>query len=130
MILESSVLVSVFGRDRGHRRLVERMEAAPSLAINAATLAEAGVILAERLEPFGQLFISRIREEGRIAVIPFDDDHQRAARQAFARYGAGRHQAGLSFPECVAYATARLAGAPLLYEGGGFALTDLAIAPE
>jgi ribonuclease VapC len=48
--------------------------------------------------------------------------------EAWLRFGKGRHPAALNFGDCLAYATARLAGRPLLCKGDGFAKTDLALA--
>jgi ribonuclease VapC len=45
--------------------------------------------------------------------------------QAFLRFGKGRHPAALNFGDCITYATARLAGEPLLCLGEDFAKTDL-----
>jgi ribonuclease VapC len=73
----------------------------------------------------------RGRAEGRFDVpaIPFGDEHRRQAGTAFARYGKGRHLAGLDFGDCLAYAVARLSGPLLLCVGGDFAQTDLALVP-
>ncbi len=51
------------------------------------------------------------------------------AAQAIGKYGKGRHPAGLNFGDCLTYATARLAGEPLLCLGGDFAQTDLDLVP-
>ena len=48
-----------------------------------------------------------------------------AARRAFARYGKGRHPAGLNFGDCFAYALAIDRGEPLLFTGGDFDQTDV-----
>jgi ribonuclease VapC len=66
--------------------------------------------------------------ETELAVVPFGEDHWRAAADAYRRYGRGRHRAGLNFCDCLTYATAKLAGQPLLCTGSEFAKTDLAIA--
>ncbi|GJD99172.1 type II toxin-antitoxin system VapC family toxin [Methylobacterium isbiliense] len=50
----------------------------------------------------------------------------RIAADAFARFGKGRHPAGLNFGDGFADALARTLGAPLLYKGGDFARTDIA----
>lgn len=39
--------------------------------------------------------------------------------------GVGRHPAGLNFGDCLSYATADLAGEPLLFVGDDFAQTDI-----
>ena len=60
-----------------------------------------------------------------IETIPFTTDHAAVARQAFLRYGKGRHPAALNFGDCIAYATARLEAMPLLFKGDDFRLTDM-----
>ena len=47
------------------------------------------------------------------------------ALAAYLQYGKGVHRAGLNMGECYAYALARLMGAPLLYKGNDFVLTDV-----
>ena len=47
---------------------------------------------------------------------------------AFARYGKGRHRAGLNLGDCFAYALAKSTGEPLLYKGNDFSRTDVASA--
>lgn len=51
------------------------------------------------------------------------------AADAFAKYGRGRHKAGLNFGDCLAYATASAAGDSLLYVGDDFKHTDLPPVP-
>ena len=63
--------------------------------------------------------------ESSISVMPFTLEHALVARQAFLRYGKGRHKAALNFGDCIAYATAKLEGMPLLFKGDDFALTDV-----
>jgi len=48
-----------------------------------------------------------------------------AAFDAWERYGRSNHPAALDFGDCVSYATAKLAGEPLLCVGGDFTLTDI-----
>jgi ribonuclease VapC len=47
------------------------------------------------------------------------------ARQAFRKYGKGRHPAALNFGDCVSYALATVSGNPLLFKGDDFGLTDI-----
>ena len=50
------------------------------------------------------------------------------AAEAFIRYGKGRHPAALNFGDCLTYAAAKVAAAPLLFVGEDFAKTDVAVA--
>lgn len=58
-------------------------------------------------------------------IVPVDEAHARAAIEAWLRWGRGRHPAGLNYGDCLAYATAELAGSALLFKGDGFARTDI-----
>jgi hypothetical protein len=63
-----------------------------------------------------------------VVVIPFDGDHWQEAVAAYNLYGRGRHPAALNLGDCFSYATAKLAGQPLLCLGDDFRQTDLPIA--
>jgi ribonuclease VapC len=58
-------------------------------------------------------------------VVPFGADHVKAAVSAFERFGRGRHKAALNFGDCMAYATAAVAGDTLLFVGNDFSKTDI-----
>lgn len=62
-------------------------------------------------------------------MVPFGQEHEQVAARASAIYGRGRHAAGLNFGDCMAYAVAMRAGVPLLFKGGDFGKTDVAIHP-
>src|SRR2546422_564477 len=72
--------------------------------------------------------LRRFLQESGLVPIPFGEAHWREAVEAYARFGRGRHRAGLNFGDCLSYATARLAGRPLLCVGDDFKKTDLALA--
>ncbi len=65
-----------------------------------------------------------VRELG-VAVVSFGDAEWKVATTAYQRFGRGRHKAALNFGDCLAYATAAVAGDTLLYVGDDFALTDI-----
>ena len=60
-----------------------------------------------------------------IEVRPVPAEARRLALEAFDRFGKGRHPAALNFGDCFAYACARFGGAPLLYKGDDFPLTEI-----
>ena len=60
-------------------------------------------------------------------VAAFDRDQASRARDAFLRFGKGRHAAALNFGDCASYALASSRNLPLLFKGDDFSKTDLAI---
>ena len=47
------------------------------------------------------------------------------AREAFLRFGKGRHPARLNCGDCASYALAKSLNIPLLFKGADFAKTDI-----
>jgi ribonuclease VapC len=127
MILDTSAIIAVFLKEPGYETILEILAGADEVGIGAPTLAETGVVLEGR---FGEPAFGWLREfadEFRLTTIPFGSLHWREAVAAYARYGKGRHDAGLNFGDCLTYAVARLAGQPLLCVGSDFTCTDLAL---
>ncbi len=93
-----------------------------------ASFVELSIIIQSRYGPDGirdlDLFLSRVA----IVLIPVDSDQAYIARQAFRRFGKGRHPAGLNYGDCFSYALAKSLGEPLLFKGRDFSQTDLVIA--
>lgn len=114
-------------REKGYREIVEAMDGA-DLAIGAPTLFEVDIVMARRFEHDDGVLVSAFLEDNGVEVIAFDERHRSLAREAQLRYGKGRHPAKLNYGDCMTYATARLADAPLLFVGADFSKTDLAAA--
>jgi ribonuclease VapC len=125
VILDSSAIVSVLLAEPGSRGLAELMAGADRLGVGAATLVEASIVLTARAGPAGVAALEALLADAEVTVVPFTDAHWRVARSAFARFGEGRHPAALNLGDCYSYATARVAGQPLLCVGDDFPRTDL-----
>ncbi|MEX1244666.1 MAG: type II toxin-antitoxin system VapC family toxin [Thermoanaerobaculia bacterium] len=127
-MLDGSALISILTKGPGWEPILDKLADSPTAGIGAPTLAETGIVLTARIGADGKRVLSLFALEADLAVVPFGEDHWRAAVDAYRRYGKGQHRAGLNFGDCLAYATAKLAGQPLLCTGADFAKTDLAIA--
>jgi ribonuclease VapC len=66
-----------------------------------------------------------ILSRARIEIVPHDRKLAELAREAFLRFGKGRHPAGLNCGDCASYALAKSLNIPLLFKGGDFAMTDI-----
>lgn len=128
MILDSSAVLAVLFAEQGHERLEQAMNGAAVLAIGAPTLLETAMVAAGKFGLHGRSLVSQFVEQWDVLVTPFDERHMRVATDAFLNYGKGRHPAGLNYGDCMTYATAKVAGAPLLFMGDDFARTDVAAA--
>lgn len=129
MILDTSAIVAVLLGEAEAEQLTQALLRESSLWVGAPTLAEAAVVLQARLGSVGLSDLRGFLVEFDVRVLPFGDDHWRLAASCYARYGRGRHPAGLNFGDCLTYAVSKLAAQPLLCAGADFAQTDLSLVP-
>jgi ribonuclease VapC len=128
VILDSSAIVAIMLDEPERRALIDLIDTADLVAVGAPTLVESGVVLtARRGERAVEALVEVLYEAG-VSVIEFGVAHWQEALRAWMTYGRGRHPARLNLGDCMAYATARVAGRPLLAKGGDFAMTDLELA--
>ena len=128
MIVDASALIAIVVREPDHAQLRRKLARAQAPGMGTPTLTETAMVLGGRLGIDPRPLLARLLQEFRITPVPFGDDHWREAARAFVLYGKGRHAARLNFGDCMAYATARLAGQPLLCKGEDFARTDIEVA--
>jgi ribonuclease VapC len=125
VILDSSAIIAIVLQEPGWEEFVRRLGGEEAVGVGAPTLVETALVLTARLGKNASPLLARFIQESHLAVVPFTEDHWRAAADAYTRFGKGRHPAGLNFGDCLAYAVAQLAGQPLLCRGTDFAKTDL-----
>lgn len=93
--------------------------------MSAANWFEAAMVLQSRGgEATATRFDHMIQVEG-IEVVELTPRQALLAREAWQRFGKGRHKAALNFGDCMAYATAKDVGEPLLFKGNDFSQTDI-----
>jgi ribonuclease VapC len=128
VILDTSAILAVFFGEPEADEFLHKIGAATIVGVGAPTVVESAIVLAARLGEAGPPQLARVIERAGLVVIPFAQAHWQVAADAWLRFGKGRHPAALNFGDCLAYATAQLAGRPLLCKGDDFAKTDLPLA--
>jgi ribonuclease VapC len=127
MVIDSSALVAILLDEPERETFEAAAESDPQRFVSAMTKFEAGMVMIGRLGSVGAEKLDRLLDTLAVTVVPFDDHHATIARDAFARYGKGRHPAGLNFGDCAAYALAIAEAEPLLFKGTDFAATDVEV---
>ncbi len=125
MTVDTSAVIAVLFDEPERLEFITRITASERKLISAVSVLEATLVLESRNRDNAQdldLFLHRADVE----VVPFDVDQLALARDAFRRFGKGRHRAGLNFGDCAAYALSQLSGEPLLFKGTDFAATGVA----
>jgi ribonuclease VapC len=129
MVIDTSALVGLLAGEPDAPRIAAAIERAEQRRVPAIVRFEAAMVLASALDRDPEetaAVIDHVPDEARFSAVPVDDTIARAAVAAFARCGKGRgHRARLNLADCLVYAAARLADAPLLFIGDDFSRTDI-----
>jgi ribonuclease VapC len=129
MVIDSSALVAILLGEPDRGRLQSAIEAKEVRLVSAITKLEAGMVMIGRLGPQGGVEFQNLLALIGARVVPFDERQADIARDAFVRYGKGRHKAGLNFGDCATYALAIAEAEPLLFKGTDFGATDVECVP-
>ena len=124
MILDTSALLAIL-YDEPERPAFNDAVATEDKALSAANFVETSMVLEPRYGEDAVHDLDLYIAKAGIAIAPVDVEQAEIAREAFRRYGKGRHPAGLNFGDCFAYALAHVRGEPLLFKGDDFAQTDV-----
>jgi ribonuclease VapC len=125
IVVDSSAVLAVVLGESNAEFFVARFAVRDLMLMSAATLFESAMVAEARRGRAGVALLDELLRDAGIAIVPFDARQAAFAREAFVRYGKGRHAAGLNFGDCMAYALAKSLDAPLLHKGADFGATDL-----
>ena len=129
MVIDTSALVALLSNEPDALRIAQAIEAASVRLVSGATFLETSIVIESKKGEAGGRELELLLYRASIEVAPVDQDQAEIARQAWRRYGKGRHRAGLSYGDCFAYALATQRRLPLLFRGDDFAQTDVPRVP-
>jgi ribonuclease VapC len=126
MVVDSSALLAILFEEPEAARIAGTVEADPRRLASAFTLLETAIVVeARKGETGGREFDLLIHRIG-LESVPLTASQAEVAREAWRRFGKGRHAANLNIGDCCAYALSRISGEPMLFKGNDFAKTDVA----
>lgn len=125
MIVDSSALLAICFQEAEHGIFTDAIMAVNDPMIGAPNLVEAVMVVEARGGEAAGRELDKIVANLGLSVVAFDADQAAVAREAFRRFGKGRHRAALNFGDCCAYGLAKSLELALLFKGNDFALTDI-----
>jgi ribonuclease VapC len=126
MVVDTSALIALLSMEPESARLAVALESDATRLISAATVVEAGLVIESRYGPVGGRELDLLIAKAGLSTEAVTAEQADVARDAWRRYGKGRHSAGLNFGDCFSYALAKVTGEPLLFKGDNFTHTDIA----
>ena len=124
IVVDTSALAAIVLGEPDGERFRDALEHA-TVAISAASVTEARIVLDSRAGGDALRDLTELLDVCEATITPYDEEHASATHAAWRRFGKGRHPAQLNLGDCMAYATAKLADAPLLFKGKDFTQTDI-----
>ena len=128
MILDSSAIVAVLRSEPEAPRFTKAIVAAVRCCTSAVSYVESAVVIDSGGDAIASRRFNDFFRVSGVAIEAVTQRQAEIARQAYRDFGKGRHEAGLNFGDCFAYALARDLDEPLLFKGNDFRHTDVEVA--
>ena len=126
MIIDASALVAILFDEPESTEFTRRIAATDEdRLISPVNFVEAGIRADDPRAPAKAATLDSLMEALAVDIAPISAEQARLARDAYRRFGKGRHPAGLNLGDCFAYALAKSRNESLLYKGDDFARTDI-----
>lgn len=123
MVVDSSALVAIIQNEPEALAFARAIADCPRAYLSTATYVEASIVMLDKKD--GVARIDRLVQAAGLQLEPLNVEQATIARDAYARFGKGRHKARLNLGDTFGYALAMHLGEPLLYKGDDFAQTDV-----
>jgi ribonuclease VapC len=125
MIVDASALLAIVFGETDRQRYYASLGRSGSSAISAVNYVEAGIRADWDEDPKRGEFLDEIMQRFGVRIASITPEQALMAREAYQRFGKGRHPARLNLGDCFAYALARARREPLLFKGDDFSKTDI-----
>ena len=130
MVLDSSAILAILFKEPERDAFATALAGAGQRLVSAVNALEAAVVVSARKGPSGVRELDLLFHHAGVVVVSFTEDHLRLAREAWERYGKGRHPAGLNLGDCLKLTPSPgTRGSPSLSKGDDFTRTDVVRAP-
>ncbi len=129
IVVDTSAIIAILQNEPEAEAFLRAMAGVQARYMSAVSLQEASMVLAGRKpadDPWRDL--EALIDSQDIEIVPHDRHLAELARDAFLRFGKGRHPAALNCGDCASCALARARDLPLLFKGADFGRTDLTAA--
>jgi ribonuclease VapC len=128
VVIDSSAIAAIMFEEPDASVYISAILNDVTRLMSAATLVEISMVVMRLRAPDPMAALDTLLARLQVVVVPFDREQAMLARDAFRRFGKGRHNAGLNLGDCLAYALSKHTGEPLLFKGNDFGQTDVAVA--
>lgn len=128
MVVDSSALVAIVLEEPDADIFERSIKRANDPVLSTVSFVESAMVLFGRLGEEGLQQLDHFVVDSDLMCVAVDLRQAQAAREAWQKFGKGNSPARLNLGDCFSYALARTLDRPLLFKGGDFLRTDVAVA--
>ncbi len=125
MVIDTSAIMAILFAEPEKAKFISQITQDAKRLVAAFTVLEAAVVVEARKGPAAARELDLFFHEAAIEQVGMDPEQVALAREAYHRFGKGKHSAALNLGDCCAYALAIKTGEALLYKGNDFSQTDV-----
>jgi ribonuclease VapC len=127
MVVDTSAILALLFGEPEAERIARCIAADPRRLASSFTVLESALVVEARKGEAGGRELDLLLHRIGVESVPLTASHVEVARDAWRKFGKGKHPANLTIGDCCVYALAKISGEPLLCKGEDFPRTDVAI---
>ncbi len=124
MVIDSSVLISILLGEAETMVFSKAIAADPKRLVSVFSVLETSIVIEAKKGEAGGRELDLLLHRAQVQPVAFSEEQMELARQAWRKYGKGRHPAGLDIGDCCSYALSKYSGEPLLSKREAITKTD------
>jgi len=125
MVIDSSALVAILLAEPEALALMNAIHDDTQRFIGAFSVLESSLVIEARKGEVGRRELDLFLRRTQIIIVDLNVQQLELAREAWRKFGKGRHPARLNIGDCCSYALAKSMDEPLLFKSDDFSQTDL-----
>lgn len=125
MVIDTSAVIAILLAEPETERISRAILNDPKRLMSAFSLLECSLVIEGRKGDAGGRELDLLLHRLQMEIISMNADQSQIAREAWRKFGKGKHSAALNIGDCCSYALARYANQPLLFKGDDFGQSDI-----
>jgi len=127
VVIDSSAIIAILLAEPEAEKLSQVIADDPARFMSGFSLLESSVVIEARKGEPGGRELDLLLHRTSVRIVDLSAEQIEIAREAWRRFGRGRHAAALNIGDCCSYALARSLGEALLFKGDDFSKTDITV---
>lgn len=125
MVIDTSAIIAILLGEPEAERISRAILDDSRRLMSSFSLLECSLVIENRKGEAGGRELDLLLHRLQVEIVSLNPDQSLIAREAWRRFGKGRHRASLNIGDCCSYALAVYSNDSLLYKGNDFNHSDV-----